>query len=250
MGFRADKDPEKMIGIRRGPENQFEITPVKLSLNGGDIEIAPNEIETEGDYFIRHRLDNKVSLLTKLHEAYFRPAVEVKDLKVVDFYFLERIDLKGFKISNKMRKNTKEYIPNENNEFVFRASDGKEFRIPVPLMWFQGELSYPYDLVPRSLNSNEISHRLFKKDGNLFYSKEPTLKGKIWLSSIGLGLLYIDSAASYFSESNDGHIELANSSASTAQVAWDNAQAGTHGTFTVQSNYQQTNRVVKIYRGA
>lgn len=240
-GFRADLNLEKMMGIRRGPKNQFEITPIILSLNRKEIPLKVLRMEQPDDYHIRHVITEDIAFLTKVHECYLRPTIEVKNQRVVDFYFLERIDYTGFTIENRLNKRTKEYVPTKNNEFVFRATDGKEFRIPKPRMWYEGQLEYPETLTPKRLDSNELVHRLFIKDGKLFYSKAPTLEGRIWLSSIGLDLLYIDSTATYYSGTNDGYVEL------TGATTWSGVHDATSGS-AASSTDSWTNRCVWVYR--
>jgi len=183
VGFRNDLEASKLQGIRL-KENQFELTPHKIILNT-EIPIDIKSITTN-DREIEHSLGED-SIYTRISETNLVTAIKTNKY-LYDFKIVFKIDLNGFTIKNLKKDN--EYIP-INNEFIFDSKD-RPIKISTPLMW--NELNC----------SNDINHRLYEDNGELFYEKTPNEKGIEWLLS-NEPTFYIDGTI-YYGDTKDGYL--------------------------------------------
>lgn len=187
VGFRADKSKEKFFGIRDS-ENQFEISIEKLSLSGKEIQSEITEISNKNN-IIEHKIQEGVSLWTSINEVSLKNAIKV-DKRQNDFEIKFKIDLKGYKVLNKLKGG--EYIP-EKGEFLFSKGSEADLRIKQPKMWNDD-----------GVVSQDIDHKLVLEGKDLFYIKTPTKKGRSWLE-INRAPFYID-AVIYYGTTSDGYI--------------------------------------------
>ena len=186
VGFRKDKKLYKMLGIRVDYEHQFEVTPISIKLNDKvytDLDSFEDIILNENKTTLEHKIDDNLSLWSNIKKIKLRTAIKT-NLWLNDFEIKEKIHLKGFKIQNLFEQegNIKKYVPNKKYEFVFESIDNDKdlLTIPKPKMW--------NEIGNKSL---EINHELIEENGELFYIKYPTEKGKDWLL-INKPIFYID----------------------------------------------------------
>jgi len=186
VGFRKDKKINKMLGIRIDYEHQFEVTPISIKLNDKtytELDNFEDIILNENKTIIEHKINDNLSLWSNIKKIKLRTAIKT-NLWISNFEIKEKVHLKGFKIKNSFKQegNIKKYIPNNKYKFIFESIDDSKdvLTIPKPKMW--------NEIGNKSL---EINHKLIEENGELFYIKYPTEKGKDWLL-INKPVFYID----------------------------------------------------------
>lgn len=217
VGFRNDRELNKINGIRLDEDHQIEMSLLKIELDGKEIKLPEKflSIDKINDYQIEHKITDDITLWHKVDSCFVKDAIKTTRW-VKDFKIKQKIDFKGFEIENKLEDG--EYIANERNEFVFKGKE-KKIWIPNPQMWNDEN------------SSNEINHRLYLENGSLYYEKTPTEKGKDWLAT-NSPTFYIDGTA-YYSSTEDGLVELS---------AADNTWAATHGAETGTTCVKNTSK--------
>lgn len=215
-GFRNDKNSYKFLGIRKGYDYQFELTPFEIVLDDKTIAI-PEALQAQlGDINsqVEHTIDESTSLLSIAGNQFLRTAIKTTAY-ISDFKIRYKVHLKNINILNE--KVGDEYTE-ENGRFSFELQNTNKdiLYLADPIMWSGDNVS------------GEITQRLYEENGELIYEKTPTDNGKDWLL-LAESPLFIDGTAYYGAAANDAIIQ-------SSGTSWDTVHDATSGTATMNNS--------------
>jgi len=163
IGFRNDKKISKFVGLRCGYSKQLEFSLESIKID--DVEKITKKkfssVKVQGDIII-HKINN-IEIYNTIDNSYYKNLVKINN-ECDNVEILYKLNLKGFKITNKSYKSNDKVVYLENKDQQFIISDNgnnvSQFIIDKPIAFTSDYTSI-----------NIVKHELYSIGEDLFYKK-------------------------------------------------------------------------------